>query len=144
MIILAVDPGEKNLGVAVCDALGIAARPLLAFKHTNRTADAQCIAALARDHQADLIVVGWTLDDDHQPTPQGRRAARLAEAIRAHTAVPVAMHDEAGTTRAARAIMLANGKSRRARRSDDAQAAAVLLQSYLDDHPEPPTPPPGT
>lgn len=133
MIILAVDPGIKNIGLAVCDALEVSARPLTVLKHIARAADAARIAELAHQHHAELILVGQPLDDDHQPTPQGRSAARLAEALAAHTSLPITLYDESGTTRAARAIMLANGKSRRARRRDDAQAAAVLLQSYLDE-----------
>ena len=71
-----------------------------------------------------------------RPGPQARRAARLAEAIRQRTSLPVSLYDESYSTQAAQTAMLAAGKKRRARRAQEhAVAAAAFLQSYLDAHP---------
>jgi putative pre-16S rRNA nuclease len=136
MRILAVDPGEKRLGIAVSDPTGTIAGPLTVLEHVARPVDAAAVAQLASENGAGLIVVGQALDDDNQPTPQSRKAQRLAEAIRAQTSLPVELWDETGSTQAAQQARLALGVSRRKRRGhQDDLAATVILQDYLDAHP---------
>ena len=136
MRVLAVDPGEKNLGIALSDPSGTIAGPLTVLKHISRPLDAAAIAELARQHEAGLIVVGQALDVEGRPTPEGRRAARLAEAIRKQTDLPVELWDESGSTQAARAARLAMGVRRAKRRGHlDDLAAAYILQTYLEEHP---------
>ncbi len=133
MRILAIDPGEKNIGVALSDPTGTIANPLTVLKHISRPVDAASIAQLAHEHQAGRIIVGQALDDDNQPTVQSRRASRLAAAIRIQTQVPVELWDESGSTQAARAARIALGASRRKRRGHlDDLAATYILQTYLD------------
>jgi putative holliday junction resolvase len=133
MRILAVDPGEKRLGLAISDPTATIASPLMVIKHVARPVDAAAIAQTAEENHAELIVVGTALDDEGEPTPQSRRAERLAEAIRQQTSLPVVLWDESGSTQAARAARIAMGVSRRKRRGHlDDLAAAVILQSYLD------------
>src|SRR4030042_516594 len=81
MRILAIDPGEKRIGVAICDPTGTIASPLTVIKHVSRLIDAAAIADLAIQNQAGMIIIGKSLDDDGFPTPASRRADRLAEAI---------------------------------------------------------------
>src|SRR5574341_887416 len=133
MRILGVDPGEKNIGLALSDPSGLVARPLATFTHTSRDQDAAHIAALATEHQAEMILIGHALDAAGEAGPQARRAERLAEAVRQHTALPVDLHDESHSTQAAQQAMRSSGKNRRARREQvHVVAAAALLQSYLD------------
>jgi putative Holliday junction resolvase len=133
--VLAIDPGERHIGVALSDPSGTVARPLTTFKHIARPADAARIAALAAEHDAELIVIGIALDSDGLPGPQARRAENLASAVREQTAVQVQMYDESFTTQTAEGSMRAAGKSRRARREHvHAVAAAALLQGFLDGH----------
>ncbi len=135
MRVLAVDPGEKRIGLALSDPTGVIANPLTVLKHVSRPLDAAAIAQLAAENQAGLIVVGQALDDEGDPTPQGRSAARLAEAIRLQTDLPVALWDESDSTQAARQARLAMGANRRKRGGHlDDLAATVILQSYLDAH----------
>lgn len=134
--ILAVDPGEKRLGIALSDPTGTIASPLQVLPHVSRAADARAIAQLAEQHGAARIIIGQALDDEGFPTPQARHAERLAEAIRAETDLPVELWDESDSTQAARESRLAMGVSRRKRSGHlDEIAAAVILQSYLDAHP---------
>ena len=136
MRILALDPGEKKIGVALSDPTGLVARPLTTLTHASRDADAARIAALAAEHESEMILIGLALDASAQRGPQARRAERLAEAIRQHTALPVKLHDESYSTQSAQAALLTAGKKRRARRAQvHAVAAAAILQSYLDAHP---------
>lgn len=133
MRILAVDPGEKRIGIALSDPTGTIANPLTVLKHVSRAIDAATIAQLAQEHGAEQIIVGQALDDENRPTPQSRKAYRLAAAIRSQTAIPVKLWDESGSTQAARAARLAMGVSRQKRRGHmDDLAATYMLQTYLD------------
>ncbi len=133
MRILAVDPGEKRLGIAISDPTGTIANPLMVIVHVSRMIDAASIANLAGDQGVAKIIVGQALDDEGLPTPQGRKAARLAEAIRLQTTIPVELWDESGSTQTARQARLSMGvrRSKRSGHLDDL-AATVILQSFLD------------
>jgi putative Holliday junction resolvase len=131
--ILAVDPGAKRIGVAISDPTGTIANPLTVLVHVSRPVDAAAITALAREHAAGLIVVGQSFDEQGVPTMEGRRAARLAAAIREQAGLPVVLWDESDTTQIAVAARRALGSPRKKRRGHlDDLAATVLLQSYLD------------
>ncbi len=133
--LIGVDPGEKRIGLAVSDPSGTISRPLQVLVHSARMVDAAQIAALASEQQAEGIVVGQALDEEGQPTPEGRKAARLAEAIRAQTDLPVELWDESFSTQTARETRIAMGVSRRKRSGHlDELAAAIILQGYLDAH----------
>lgn len=135
MRILAIDPGEKNIGLALSDPTGTIANPLTVIRHQARAIDAALIAQVAAEHGVQCIVVGQALGVDNRPTPQSRRAARLAAAIRDQTELPVELWDESGSTQAARQARLVMGASRRKRQGHlDELAATYLLQSYLDAH----------
>ncbi len=141
MRILAVDPGEKRLGIALSDPTNTIAGPLSIINHVARPIDAAAIAQLAVENGAGLIVIGQALDEEGEPTPEGRKAARLAEAVRGQTSLPVVLWDESGSTQSARSASIAMGVSARRRRRQghghlDELAATVILQSYLDAQPD--------
>ena|ERR1035437_5151642 len=131
--VLAVDPGEKRLGIAISDESGTIANPLAVIEHVARLVDAAAIAQLAREQEAVMIVVGQALDSEGNRGPAARRSARLAEAIRSQTDLPIEFWDESGSTRLAQAARVAMGVSRSKRKGHlDDLAATVILQSYLD------------
>ena len=133
MRVLCIDPGEKRLGVAISDPSGTIANPLTVIRHISRLVDAATIASLAQEQDVDQIIVGEALDDEGGPTPQSRHAARLAEAIRLQTDLPVELWDESGSTQEARRARIIMGVSRRKRRGHlDDLAATVILQTFLD------------
>ncbi len=133
MRILAVDPGEVNLGIALSDPSGTIASPLTVLRHTSRQQDAAAILRLAAEHNVERIIVGQSLDDEGHPTFEGRRAARLAGALRAQGEIPVELWDEANSTQTALQARRAMGVPRRKRRGHlDDLAATIILQSYLD------------
>ncbi len=136
MRILAVDHGEKRIGLAISDPTGTIANPLAVIEHVSRPIDAAQVAEIAAGQGADLIVVGQSLDDDNKPTFEGRRAGRFAASLRQQTGLPVELWDEDLSTQAARSARLALGVSRKKRAGHlDELAATVILQSYLDAHP---------
>lgn len=133
MRILAVDHGEKRIGVAVSDSTATIASPLTVIAHTSRTVDAAQVVALAAEHQAVLILIGQSFDEEGQPNAAGRSAARFAHALRLQTSIPVEMWDETFSTQDARLSRIMLGMSRKNRAGHhDALAAVVILQSYLE------------
>jgi putative Holliday junction resolvase len=136
MRILGIDPGEKNIGIAISDPTGTIAGPLIAIDHVSRPIDAAQIAQIANENSAGLIVVGQALDLDGKPTVSGRRAARLAASIRTQTEIPVKLWDESHSTQTARNAQIRLNTPRRKRSGHlDELAATVILQSYLNSLP---------
>ena len=132
MKVLAVDPGEKRIGVAISDPTGTIARPLCVIKHVAREADAERIAEIAQAEGVAMIVVGMALDADGEVGHQARKSLRLADELRTKTEVTVELWDESGTTQAAQASRIALGVPRKKRRGHlDDLAASVLLQDFL-------------
>jgi len=135
MRILAVDHGEKRIGLAISDPTGTIANPLTVVKHVSRAIDAAQVATIASEHEAGLIVIGQSFDEDGQPNLAGRRAARFAEALQSQTNIPIQMWDESFSTQKARAARIQMGVSRKQRAGHlDEIAATVILQSYLEAH----------
>ena len=133
MRILGVDPGERRIGLSISDPLSMVARPLSILEHISRPIDAAAIAQLAVENEAGLIIVGQATETDGTPNVSGRRAARLAGAIRTQTEIPVKLWDESYSTEDAKEIMIKFGANRKKQRGRlDDIAAAVILQSYLD------------
>jgi putative Holliday junction resolvase len=133
MKILAVDHGSKHIGLAISDLTGTIANPLKVLDHFARQVDAAMVAEIADLNGVALIVIGQSLDNDGQPTFEGRRSVRFAEALKAQTALKVVFWDESFTTQEARAARISMGVSRKDRQGHlDSLAATILLQSYLD------------
>jgi putative holliday junction resolvase len=133
--ILAVDPGEKRLGIAISDPTGTIANPLTVIRHVARMIDAAAIAELAAQHGAEKIIVGLALDAENKPTIQSRSAKRLADEIRNQSNLEVILWDESESTRIAQEARIAMGIAKRKRRGHlDDLAATVILQTYLDTH----------
>jgi putative pre-16S rRNA nuclease len=133
MRILAVDHGEKYIGLAISDPTATIASPLKVIQHVSRTMDAAQVANLASENDAALIVIGQSFDEEGKPNLAGRRAARFAEALKEQTHLPVILWDEAFSTQDARAARIEMGVSRKKRGGHmDELAALMILRSYLD------------
>lgn len=135
MRVLAVDPGEKRIGLAISDELEISANPLEIIPHTSRAEDARRIVALAAAQHAGKIVLGITYDQEGNLSPNGRKAKRLGEEIQRQCDLPVALVDEHGTTISAGRLAIEMGVARKKRREQghrDDIAAVLILQSYLN------------
>jgi putative Holliday junction resolvase len=133
MRILAVDHGEKRIGLALSDPTATIASPLKVVQHVSRLIDAAQVADIAAQNQVDLIVIGQSFDDEGNPNPAGRRAGRFAAELRNQTDIPIEMWDESFSTQTARAARIELGVSRKKRAGhQDEFAAVVILQSYLE------------
>jgi len=133
MRILAVDHGEKRIGLALSDLTGTIASPLKVIEHVSRPIDAAQVANIAAENNAELIVVGQSFDEEGHPNLAGRRAERLADALKEQTQIPIVMWDESFSTQDARRARIELGVSRKKRAGHlDGLAAQMILQSYLE------------
>lgn len=134
--ILALDLGTVRIGIALSDPTGTVAGPLETIAHRERRKDVAAVAALARTHGAERIVLGWPRNMDGTSGPAARRAEAFAEALRKVAGVPVDLWDERLSTVAAdRALRDADVKRERRRALRDQIAAALILQGYLTARP---------
>jgi putative Holliday junction resolvase len=135
--VLALDMGERRVGVAVSDPTGTVARPLQTLVRGSRQEDFAAIAGLVAEYDVELLVVGRPLSLDGTEGPQARRVIRYVEALAARLPIRVVLWDERFTTAAAQEILRQSRGKKRMRQARsagevDAIAAAVILQSYLD------------
>ena len=133
MRILAVDHGEKRIGLALSDPTATIASPLRVIKHVSRLLDAAQVANLASENEVGLIVIGQSFDEQGNPNLAGRRAAKFAEALKEQTNLPVELFDESFSTQDARATRIEMGVSRKKRSGHmDELAAVMILRSYIE------------
>lgn len=139
MRLLALDVGDRRVGVAVSDPTGLIATPLTVVRRGSKAEDFRRIARLAREQGAEGLVVGHPLNEDGTAGPQARRveryAAALVDALDAEgLTLKVYLWDERMSTQRAQEVMIDAGRGTRERRERiDAVAAAVILQDYLDE-----------
>jgi putative Holliday junction resolvase len=129
MSIIAIDYGGRRIGVAVSDS-GAVARPHSVVKNEGDVISK--LAGIADDLDADTIVLGVP----RRPNSNGgeQKFRDFAERLRQKSCKVVVLWDEAlTTTEAARQLRDTGMKRREAQREIDMHAAAVILQSYLDD-----------
>jgi len=131
MRILALDLGERRIGIALSDPLGWLATPLTVLGCSNRKAELAAIEELVHKHQVEQVVVGYPRSLNGTVGPQAQRVDRYAAQLRARLPVPVILWDERLSTSQAERLIHETGK-RVQRGRIDAVAAAVILQSYLD------------
>ncbi len=133
MRIIAIDHGEKRIGLALSDPTGTIASPLSVIKHVSRLLDAALVANLAAEKDAGLIVIGQSFDEEGNPNLAGRRAAKFAEALKEQTNIPIELFDESFSTQDARMTRIEMGVSRKKRSGHmDELAAVMILRSYLE------------
>jgi putative Holliday junction resolvase len=133
MRILAIDPGERRLGIAVSDPTGFIAVPLEVIERAGWTKDLARLRHLVEIYQVTEFVVGRPHTAAGTVGPQAKTAARFAERLRAAINLPVAEVDERYTTAAAERSLREGGARRQTRRGRrDAVAAALILQPLLD------------
>jgi putative holliday junction resolvase len=131
--LLALDMGEKRIGLAVSDPLGITAQGLEVWTRRSRQEDLNHILSIAREYQVKQIVVGLPRHMDGRPGDATAAILEFAHALGEALGAEVISWDERLTTAAAERLLIHADVSRRRRRQVVDQLAAVLiLQSYLD------------
>jgi len=135
--------GRRRIGLAGCDPLGITVTPLQALARGDLASDLERLLPLVLGRRVELLVVGLPLDSDQQPTRQALHCRRYGLQLQralgdAGYALPLAWVDEhASSWEAGEAHGLHGDRSGRL----DSAAAALLLEQWLRDGPEPETRP---
>ncbi|WP_322999374.1 Holliday junction resolvase RuvX [Castellaniella sp.] len=124
-VLLAFDFGLKKIGVAVGNTLTAQARPLCILTPATRDQRFARIQALLDEWQPDRVVVGLPLTLDGSEQPASRNSRRFAHQLEGRFRLRVELVDERGSSLEAQRILGSNDP-------DDAMAAAVILQRYLD------------
>ena len=130
---LALDYGDRRIGIALSDELGLVARPLMTLTRTSWPADLVKLKTLIQEHDVRRIVIGLPLDMDGRRGGRARLTETFIEKVRAATRLPVIPWDERLTTVQAERILISGDVSRARRRTViDQVAAVILLQAWLD------------
>ena len=133
--VLGLDVGSKTIGVAISDELRIAAHPLQTLERAGAAADCEAIAALVAEHGVTEVVVGLPLELSGKRGRRVERVGRLVEALARRLGDEIAIHewDERFSTAAAERVLIDADLSRRRRKQViDKQAAAYILQGWLE------------
>ena len=132
MRILAVDWGERRIGLALSDPLGVIASPLPTLTVAGRVEAVARVAAIARESEAVCIVVGLPLHMSGERGEAAIAAEAFAAALEKAAGLPVETYDERLTTAMSRRRLQEHGvRTGHAREKVDAGAAVALLESYL-------------
>lgn len=132
---LGLDVGTRTIGVALTDEVNIAAHPLTVLPRAGNAADSARVAALAAEHGVTDVVVGIPYELSGRVGHRARRVRELVAELRAALGAAVACHeqDERFTTAEAERVLLDADLSRARRKQViDQQAAALILQAWLD------------
>ena len=137
MRMLGLDLGQKNVGVATSDALGLTSNPLTTITRRRGPAGDRAlvaaVVALVRAEEAGAVVVGLPLNMDGSAGPSARAAQAFAKLLEAAAGVPVHLWDERMSTMAVERTLIEADLSRQRRREViDRAAAAYILQGFLD------------
>jgi len=132
--VLALDLGEARIGMALSDPLGLTAQPIGALGRRGPRQDPEAVAALARERQAQRVVIGHPLLLSGKEGTRAKDAAAFADALRrAAPELEVELFDERFTTVEVERAMIADGVRRKRRREVvDSLAATLILQGYLE------------
>ena len=131
--IMGMDFGEKRVGLAISDSLGLTSQPLGLIE---RQSDAQLLDEISgsiREHDVHLLVVGHPIGLSNRDTARAKRTRRLMKFLRSNLEIPVEKWDERlSTTQADRVLNEMETKPSRKKKKRDVIAAQLILQAYLD------------
>jgi putative Holliday junction resolvase len=133
MRVLALDVGDKRIGVAISDPSQVLARSLKVIERGSRQQDFVAVARLVEKYEVEKVVVGYPRSLDGTVGEQAEKVERYAAGLAESLTVPVLLWDERLSTVSAERLMREAGlRGKKKRERVDAVAAAVILQDYLD------------
>jgi putative Holliday junction resolvase len=132
--VLGIDLGSKRIGLAISDAEERIALPAGVLESRGRAADLEALGRLAAERGVSRVVVGLPLHMSGRAGPEAEAARAFARALAEKSALPVETLDERWSTVEAERTLRETGRSRRKRRSGEADtlAATLLLRTYLE------------
>ena len=130
--VMALDVGKVRIGVAVTDALGLGAQPLVTIYRKHRNEDLRTILRLVRKHEVAEILVGNPLYLSGDMSTWTVKVHQFAADLQARTELPVTLVDERLSSRAAHELLDEAGYDKRDRKGIlDQVAAVVILNTWL-------------
>src|SRR6266446_110595 len=133
MRVMALDVGDRTIGVAISDSLLLTAQPRPTLRRKELKSDLEMLRLLAEENEVHEIVVGQPLHMDGRASPQSEKVARFAEELHKVLDLPIVFWDERLTSFEAEQHLEQMGLNWRKRREQvDKIAAMIILQNYLD------------
>jgi putative Holliday junction resolvase len=135
--VLALDLGQKRIGLAMSDALGLTAQGLDVLRRTTLREDLDRVARVAAERKASRILVGLPVHMNGEESPMSRRVRAFASKLAEITGLPVELLDERLTSVAAEDLLAARGWSlarlleEKRRGAVDRLAAVLLLDDWM-------------
>jgi putative Holliday junction resolvase len=133
MRLMALDIGDRRIGVALSDPGQTLARGLQVIHRRSNKADMEVISSLVKEHEVEGMIVGHPIRLDGTVGEQARKVEAYVAELQEVVEIPIILWDEGLSTVRAQKAMIEAGRGRRERkRRLDAVAAAAILQDYLD------------
>lgn len=135
MRVMALDVGERRIGVALSDILGITAQPLMTYNRaeSNQKADIEGLCELIKKHEVEKLVVGLPKNMNNTLGFKAEEVQNFIEALVKAYPIEVVWIDERLTTVSAERTLLEADVSRKKRKKVvDMMAAVLILQTYLE------------
>ncbi|MDD3831857.1 MAG: Holliday junction resolvase RuvX [Clostridia bacterium] len=131
--IMALDIGDRRIGIALSDLLKIIANPLNVLVRTNLQSDIASILSTAKQQEVELIVCGLPISMNNTENEQSVKTRYFVDQLTQYTDIPIKFIDERLTTVSAQRVLI-EGNVRREDRKNvvDKVAATIILQNYLD------------
>jgi putative Holliday junction resolvase len=130
--VLALDIGERRIGVAISDERGILAQPLMVIERRGTAQDVARVARVVKEHEAAEIVVGVPITLRGEQAAAAEKVHAFVAVLREATDVSVLLVDERlSTVEADRRMREASVRREPRRQRVDAVAAALILERYL-------------
>ena len=132
MRIMAIDYGDAHTGIAISDPTGFLAGFTTVINAYRPEAVAEQIAALAKEHGVEELVLGHPINMDGTRGPRSEKAQAMKTLLEETTSLPVVLWDERRTTIDAHQILMNSGKNAKKRKKVvDAVAATLIMEGYL-------------
>ncbi len=136
-ILLGLDIGDTRIGVAISDALGVAAHPLCTLTRKNRQVDLIVISDLISIHEVERVIIGLPISLDGSLGAQAEKVQKFAKRLEHAIDVPIEFQDERFTTAEAEEILRSLNKDTREQKGlIDEVAAVLILKDYLNSNQE--------
>jgi putative Holliday junction resolvase len=130
---LGLDIGDKRIGVALSDPGGILASPLTVINRRDESRDIEAIIDIISQQRVGRVIVGLPHSLDGSLGEQAEKVKAFTQRLASRIQVPLEYRDERLTTVMVERLRRAAGDKKRRKARDDAQAAALILQGYLDE-----------
>ncbi|HWP85886.1 MAG TPA: Holliday junction resolvase RuvX [Terriglobia bacterium] len=131
--VLAIDLGDRRMGLAISDPLGLTAQGLPTAERRNRREDMNYIRSLVRRHGVRRVVIGHPINMDGTAGPRAEAARNFAARLAKHLGIDVVLWDERLTSvEAGRLLRQAGLGAEQRAQAVDQVAAVLLLENFLE------------